>query len=110
MVQVVLVLLGLVLPTLGGYIPPGPRYACPKEPIYIYPCTCVKGTDEGLHIRCENTNLASASLAFVNLGNEAAPIEELIIYKCDIGKIIKSLINFYNEIKLKKKIFFFLFF
>ncbi|XP_011301731.1 chaoptin [Fopius arisanus] len=79
-----LLLLGFIPVVLGGYVPPGPRYTCPKEPIYIYPCTCQRGTDQGLYIRCENTNLASLSLAFVNLGNEPAPIEELTIYKSDI--------------------------
>ncbi|XP_028981871.1 uncharacterized protein LOC107036999 [Diachasma alloeum] len=79
-------LLGLVLSALGGYVPPGPRYTCPKEPIYIYPCTCERGTDRGLYVRCENTNLASLSLAFINLGNEPAPIEVLTLYKCDIAR------------------------
>ncbi|KAK2589000.1 hypothetical protein KPH14_001849 [Odynerus spinipes] len=79
-------ILGLALPIMGGYIPPGPRFPCPKEPTYIYPCTCVRGSDRGLYIHCENTNLASLSLAFVNLGNERMPIEELVLYKCNIGR------------------------
>lgn len=82
-----LLLVGLVAPIMAGYIPPGPKYTCPKEPIYIYPCTCTKGTDQGLSIRCENTNLASLSLAFVNLGNSGVPIEELLIYKCNIERL-----------------------
>ena len=77
--------LGCVLSTIGVYIPPGPKYRCPKETSFIWPCTCLKGTDDGLFIQCENTNLASLSLAFSNLGNEGVPIEELIIYKCNIG-------------------------
>ncbi|XP_057320935.1 protein artichoke [Microplitis mediator] len=86
MLNVQLVLLGVVLPIWGVYIPPGPRYTCPKELLYIYPCSCTKGSDSGLFIRCENTNLASLSLAFSNLGNEAAPIEELTLYKCNIAR------------------------
>lgn len=85
-----LVVLGLVLPILGIYIPPGPRYTCPKDSTYIYPCKCIKGGDVGLYIKCENTNLASLSLAFINLANEDAPVEELIIYKCAIGMYIIS--------------------
>lgn len=104
------VLVWLVLPALGGYIPPGPRYGCPKEPIYIYPCTCERGTDKGLYVRCENTNLASLSVAFVNLGNEPAPIEEMTIYKCDIGELkvtnLRSLVvrdksGFYIQLLVK---------
>ncbi|CAG5092043.1 Similar to atk: Protein artichoke (Drosophila melanogaster) [Cotesia congregata] len=86
MLMIQLVLLGLVLPIRGGYIPPGPRYTCPKDHFYIYPCECLRGSDSGLFIRCENTNLASLSLAFANLGNEAAPIEELTLYKCNIAR------------------------
>ncbi|CAD1469924.1 unnamed protein product [Heterotrigona itama] len=77
----------LLLPAImGGYVPPGPRFRCPKEPKYIYPCACVRGSDRGLYVRCENTNLASLSLAFSNLGNEGMPIEELVLYKCNIGR------------------------
>ncbi|XP_076240875.1 insulin like growth factor binding protein acid labile subunit convoluted [Calliopsis andreniformis] len=76
----------LVLPAMGGYVPPGPRFRCPREPKYIYPCVCLRGSDRGLYVRCENTNLASLSLAFTNLGNEGMPIEELVLYKCNIGR------------------------
>ncbi|XP_039306164.1 insulin-like growth factor-binding protein complex acid labile subunit isoform X2 [Solenopsis invicta] len=79
-----LLLLGTVVSIMGGYVPPGPRFRCPKDAIYIYPCTCLRGSDRGLYIRCENTNLASLSLAFTNLGNEGMPIEELVLYKCNI--------------------------
>ncbi|KAL6443741.1 hypothetical protein ACFW04_001670 [Cataglyphis niger] len=79
-----LLLLGMALSVIGGYVPPGPRFGCPKDPIYIYPCTCLRGSDRGLYIHCENTNLASLSLAFTNLGNEGMPIEELVLYKCNI--------------------------
>ncbi|XP_017884489.2 toll-like receptor 3 [Ceratina calcarata] len=76
----------LLLPAviIAGYVPPGPRFRCPREPKFIYPCVCVRGSDRGLYIRCENTNLASLSLAFSNLGNEGVPIEELVLYKCNV--------------------------
>ncbi|EZA50723.1 Chaoptin [Ooceraea biroi] len=79
-----LLLLGMALSVIGVYVPPGPRFRCPKDAIYIYPCTCLRGSDRGLYVRCENTNLASLSLAFTNLGNEGMPIEELVLYKCNI--------------------------
>ena len=84
-------LLGCIIPAFGGYVPPGPKYACPKEGAYILPCKCTRGSDQGLYIECENTNLASLSLAFINLGNGGLPIEELIIYKCKIGEFEQRL-------------------
>lgn len=100
--------LGLALPIMGEYIPPGPRFTCPKIPTDIYPCTCVRGSDRGLYIHCENTNLASLSLAFAKLGNEGMPIEELILYKCNIGEnhscdiqdLLIRIIYCYNRIRL----------
>lgn len=85
-----LLLLGMALSVMGGYVPPGPRFRCPKDAIYIYPCACLRGSDRGLYVRCENTNLASLSLAFANLGNEGMPIEELVLYKCNIGEKPRS--------------------
>ncbi|KAF7997541.1 hypothetical protein HCN44_006112 [Aphidius gifuensis] len=78
----------IVSPIIGEYIAPGPRYKCPdeKNSINIYPCVCIKGTDNGLIVQCENTNLASLSVAFSNLATEAVPIEELVISKCDIAR------------------------
>ncbi|XP_076160334.1 insulin like growth factor binding protein acid labile subunit convoluted [Ptiloglossa arizonensis] len=76
----------MVLPAMGGYVPPGPRFRCPRETKYIFPCVCLRGSDRGLYVRCENTNLASLSLAFSNLGNEGMPIEELVLYKCNIAR------------------------
>lgn len=84
--MLILLLLGCIVSVvLGGYVPPGPRYSCPKESSYIHPCVCIRGGEQGLYVECENTNLATLSLAFHNLGNEGIPIEELTIYKCNIG-------------------------
>ncbi|XP_014224866.1 protein artichoke [Trichogramma pretiosum] len=80
------ILVGCILPALGGYIPPGPRYSCPKKSAYIHPCTCVRADDQGLYIECENSNLATLSVAFINLGNEGIPIEELRLIKCNIAR------------------------
>lgn len=86
MISLPLLWISILPAIMGGYVPPGPRFRCPNEPKYIYPCACARGSDRGLYVHCENTNLASLSLAFSNLGNEGAPIEELVLYKCNIGK------------------------
>jgi len=60
----------------------------------LYPCECVKGSDNGLYIRCENANLATLSVALQNLASFEMPIEELTIYKGHFGS------NFKNFLKL----------
>ncbi|XP_011503472.1 PREDICTED: chaoptin [Ceratosolen solmsi marchali] len=77
-------LLGCFFLVFGNCILPEPQSTCPKESIYIYPCICVHNSNYGIRVKCENTNLATLSIAFLNLGNERLPIEELIIYKCNI--------------------------
>lgn len=52
----------------------------------IFPCKCLKGSDIGLYVHCENSNLASLSVAFKNLVTSQSPIEELIITKSHIRK------------------------
>lgn len=64
----------------------------------IYPCVCNQGTDDGLFIRCENTNLASLSIAVNNIATLKMPVEELIIHKCNFGKITKQIIYKKNKI------------
>ncbi|KAJ8679374.1 hypothetical protein QAD02_015161 [Eretmocerus hayati] len=83
---VLTLLLGCIIFALGGYVPPGPRYTCPKDSRYIHPCICTHSDDRGIYVRCENTNLATLSLAFIYLGDEPTPIEELTIYKCNIAR------------------------
>lgn len=78
---------GLVVTSvIGIYIPPGPRYPCPERQNLLHPCICVQGSDKGLYVKCENANLASLSIGLINLSHESAPIEELILHKCHIGK------------------------
>lgn len=67
------------------YIPPGPRYQCPKIRAKLYPCECVQSGDRGVTIVCENTNLASLSVGLKNFGNENIPVEKLYLSKCNIG-------------------------
>lgn len=83
-----LILVSLVATSvIGIYIPPGPRYRCPERQTLLHPCICVKGTDKGLHVLCENANLASLSLGLINLSHESVPIEELIFNKCSIARM-----------------------
>lgn len=76
----------LMVPILCEYIPPGPFYRCPKEHLLLHPCTCDKESDNGITVSCNNTNLASMSIALNNLATFRIPIEKLTLYKCNIGK------------------------
>lgn len=75
------------------YIPPGPLYRCPKENILLHPCTCDNESDQGIYVSCNNTNLASMSVALNNLATFKLPIEKLTINRCHIG--IKYFLNFF---------------
>ncbi|KAJ4443851.1 hypothetical protein ANN_05638 [Periplaneta americana] len=77
-------LLLLLVPTLvlSGYVPPGPLYRCPDKPLLLYPCECVSGSDVGLNVLCENSNLASLSVGLANLASLDAPVERLVLSKC----------------------------
>ncbi|XP_045461578.1 protein artichoke [Harmonia axyridis] len=81
-----------LLQVYGGYIPPGPKYRCPKEKLLLHPCWCTKESDEGLEVACNNTNLASMSVALNNLATYDMPIERLTIYKCHIRRLFGSLL------------------
>jgi hypothetical protein len=83
--MLLLLLFWCIALVLGNHIPTRPKFSCPNENAYIYPCVCIRGSDEGLYVKCENTNLATLSVAFLNLGKERLLIEELTIYKCNIG-------------------------
>lgn len=51
----------------------------------IHPCKCIKATALGLTIECENTNLASLSVALANIAELEAPLENLLIDKSNFG-------------------------
>lgn len=68
------------------YIPPGPKYQCPKNKAQLFPCECVEPGDRGVSIVCENTNLASLSVGLKNLANENLFVEKLNISRCNLGK------------------------
>ncbi|CAG9858326.1 unnamed protein product [Phyllotreta striolata] len=77
---------------LGEYIPPGPKYRCPKDKLLLHPCTCDIESDNGIYVSCNNTNLASMSIGLNNLATFDLPIEKLTIYKCSIGRLFGSLL------------------
>ncbi|KAK8718463.1 hypothetical protein OTU49_014731, partial [Cherax quadricarinatus] len=60
------------------------KFNCPTITPYFFPCSCESGGENGLFLRCENTNLASLA---VGLANVRFPIEELRLYKCHIKKL-----------------------
>ncbi|EDW91002.2 chaoptin [Drosophila yakuba] len=76
-----LVLLHFVALASSEYVYGEPEFKCPKKSKALYPCECVKGSDNGLYVRCENTNLATLSVALQNLASFGMPIEELTIYR-----------------------------
>ncbi|XP_062548023.1 chaoptin [Armigeres subalbatus] len=90
---IVFILIGVLRFTSAEYIPPGPKYTCPEKPKLIYPCVCTRGTDDGIFINCENSNLASLSVAFINLANLNVPIEELHLKRCKIRNLFGTLLH-----------------
>ncbi|GJQ76084.1 hypothetical protein Trydic_g1836 [Trypoxylus dichotomus] len=83
------VILGLAV---AEYIPPGPKYRCPKELLLLHPCKCESESDVGITVLCENTNLASMSVGLNNLATFKLPIERLTISKCHISRLYGSLL------------------
>lgn len=82
------------------YIPPGPKYRCPKEHLLLHPCKCDTESDVGVTVRCENTNLASMSVGLSNLATFRLPIEKLTISNCHICQYNFQLIMSYMYISI----------
>lgn len=57
----------------------------------IYPCVCLKGSDVGIYVTCNNTNLATLSVGLEILSSLDIPIEHLIINKGNFGKILNRI-------------------
>ncbi|XP_030759456.1 protein artichoke [Sitophilus oryzae] len=76
----------------GAYVPPGPQYACPKEKLLLHPCSCDIESDQGIYVSCNNTNLASMSLALNNLATFQLPIERLTLNTCHVARLFGSLL------------------
>lgn len=89
----------------AGYVPPGPRYECPALPLHkdlLYPCNCTSGSDVGLYVTCDQTNLASLSVGLANLGSLNYPVEELIISSCNFGKITDCPMQIFSTVYEKE--------
>ncbi|GFS47362.1 hypothetical protein TNIN_271291 [Trichonephila inaurata madagascariensis] len=57
-----------VRPTTSTAAPTEPPHIfCPVNRLFTYPCTCEKGSTEGLTVHCENANLAMMSLGLGNI-------------------------------------------
>ncbi|CAH0383315.1 unnamed protein product [Bemisia tabaci] len=89
--KAILVLIGtLVHLGINEYIPPGPKYPCPTRRTYLHspeydPCHCKSGSDAGLFIECENTNLANLAFSLSSFAAFDSPIEELKISRANIS-------------------------
>merc|ERR1712172_365545 len=77
----------------GQWVDPPPKYDCPKRP--LYPCQCIKGSEEGVYVHCNNTNIASLS---VGLRQIRTLIHTLTIDNCNMEKIYGDL---YNSLTVK---------
>ncbi|KAL9918993.1 insulin like growth factor binding protein acid labile subunit convoluted isoform 1-T3 [Glossina fuscipes fuscipes] len=76
---VVLAMCGYVIGS--DYVYGQPKYKCPIRSKVVYPCRCIKGSDVGVYVVCDNTNLATLSVALQNLAALELPIEHLTINK-----------------------------
>ena len=70
----------------GQWVDPPPKYDCPKRP--LYPCQCIRGSEEGVFIKCNNTNIASLA---VGLRQIRTLIHTLTIDNCNMEKIYGDL-------------------
>ncbi|XP_060808775.1 toll-like receptor 7 [Amyelois transitella] len=93
MATLIIIIATLLSYTHSEYIPPGPRYPCPKETQLLHPCVCEKGTDAGLYIRCENSGLAVLSVGIGNLAGLGQPIERLLLKECKISNLFGPLLH-----------------
>ncbi|XP_060534843.1 toll-like receptor Tollo isoform X1 [Cylas formicarius] len=83
----------LTIYATAEYIPPGPLYRCPNEPLLLHPCTCDAETDQGLYVSCNNTNLASMGVALNNLATFELPVERLILNGCHMARLFGGLLH-----------------
>jgi len=85
-------MMGLLLVLMiNGFLPPAsgskqwvapPLHPCPDFP--LIPCNCTAGTDEGIAVLCENTNLASMAVGLRRAGGK---IKNLTIVNCNVEKL-----------------------
>ncbi|XP_043243590.1 insulin-like growth factor-binding protein complex acid labile subunit [Amphibalanus amphitrite] len=78
------------VPAAAKWEPPPPRFTCPQRAILHYPCVCTAGGDLGIHLRCDNSNLAQLSAA---LRNVRVPLDSLTLSRCSISRLHGSLFH-----------------
>ena len=83
---ILVLVLAFLGPIWGQWVDPPPKYDCPARP--LYPCQCLRGSDEGVYIKCNNTNIASLS---VGLRQVRTLVHTLTIENCNIEKLYGNL-------------------
>ena len=66
----------------GQWIETPVKYSCPRR--QLYPCNCTSESDDGVQIKCNNTNIASLA---VGLGQVRTLIYKLDISECNMEKL-----------------------
>ncbi|KAI8126994.1 hypothetical protein FF38_08671 [Lucilia cuprina] len=84
--------------TEAVYVYGEPKYKCPAKPKLIYPCQCLKGSDIGIYVTCDNTNLATLSVAMLNLAALQLPVEHLTINKANFERIYGPI---FSKVKIR---------
>lgn len=72
-----------------------PAFPCPEFP--LFPCICTRGSDEGVDVVCENTNLASMA---VGLRQAQVKIENLTLSNCNVEKLYGDMLRTLNVTRL----------
>lgn len=86
LVVVVLNLATVVKGQTSEWVEPPPKYDCPKRP--IFPCHCLEGSEEGIYVQCNNTNIASLA---VGLRQVKTLIHTLTLEDCNMEKMYGDL-------------------
>lgn len=64
------------------------EFKCPNNQFFLYPCRCLSGGFNGVNLSCNDSNLATISLALDNL---KLPINHLTIINCNITRLFGPL-------------------
>lgn len=64
------------------------EFKCPNNQFFLYPCRCLSGGFNGVNLSCNDSNLATISLALENL---KLPINQLTIINCNITRLFGPL-------------------
>ncbi|XP_023321247.1 chaoptin [Eurytemora carolleeae] len=81
-VSLIVMMLTLKLCSGSGVWPLPPKYVCPERT--LHPCKCLAGSDEGIDIVCDNTNLASMAVGLSQLNTK---LLSLTISNCNVERL-----------------------